>query len=97
MRVSTGCEIDVGIWRGGPVTFGRGRLVPVHLRIEDAVAHDGGEGGGLGLEVALEERLVQLLHDGHQRLLHGTLLVSHAETTDHDATCVPFDPLPERC
>ena len=68
MRVSAGCETDVGVWRGGPVTFGRGRLVPVHLRIEDAVAHDGGEGGGLGLEVRLEERLVELLDDRHQRL-----------------------------
>lgn len=79
------------------LAFGLRRLVPVHLGIEDTAADDGGECGGLGLEVALEERLVQLLHDGHQRLLHGTLLVSHTETTDHDATCVPCDPLPERC
>ena len=52
----------------GRLAFGLWSFVPVHLRVKDAVTHDAGDRGRLGLEVGLKERLVQLFHNGHERL-----------------------------
>ena len=55
-------------WKQNGLAFRLRGLVPVHLRVENTIPYDPGDRCRLGLEIGLEQRLVQLFHHGHEGL-----------------------------
>jgi len=61
-----------------PVTFWLRRLVPIHLTVEYATPYDPCNDTGFGLDVTIEERLVEFL-DNFRECLGGRQMSLSAE------------------
>lgn len=54
--------------RKGQRTSWLWRFVPIHVGVENAATNNTGQDGGLRVNVAFEQRLIELFHNCHESL-----------------------------